>query len=65
MKSLDGIFLVISSLEEEFRLERIFQPMGALEFIKGHVVYNLAYNYTNLGDDRDPTSFTSWTLWTS
>ena len=39
--------------------------MTALEFIKGHVVYNLAYNYTNLGDDRDPTSFTSWTLWTS
>ena len=39
--------------------------MTALEFIKGCMVYNLAYNYTNLADDRDPTSFTSWTLWTS
>ena len=27
-----------------FRLERIFQPMRALEFITGHVVYNPAYN---------------------
>ena len=28
----------------EFRLERIFQPMRALKFISGHMVYNLAYN---------------------
>ena len=27
-----------------FRLERIFQPMRALEFITGHVVYKQAYN---------------------
>ena len=27
-----------------FRLERIFQPMRALKFIRGHMVYNLAYN---------------------
>ena len=27
-----------------FRLERIFQPMTALEFITGHVVHNPAYN---------------------
>ena len=27
----------------KFRLERIFQPMRALEFITGHMVYNLAY----------------------
>ena len=26
-----------------FRLERIFQPMRALEFITGHVAYNSAY----------------------
>jgi hypothetical protein len=27
-----------------FRLERIFQPMAALEFIAGHVVYNPDYD---------------------
>ena len=27
-----------------FRLEIIFQPMRALEFITGHMVYNPAYN---------------------
>ena len=27
-----------------FRVERIFQPMRALEFISGHVVYDPAYN---------------------
>ena len=27
-----------------FRLERIFQPMRAFEFITGHMVYNPAYN---------------------
>ena len=36
---------VISLVEiTAFRLERIFQPMRALEFITGHLVYNLAYN---------------------
>ena len=28
-----------------FRLERIFQPMRALKFITGHMVYNPAYTY--------------------
>jgi hypothetical protein len=27
-----------------FRLESIFKPMRALEFITGHMVYNTAYN---------------------
>ena len=27
-----------------YKLERIIQPMRALEFITGQVVYNLAYN---------------------
>ena len=27
-----------------FRMERIFQLMRPLEFLKGHVVYNLAYD---------------------
>jgi hypothetical protein len=27
-----------------FRLGRIFQPMRALEFLTGHVVYNPTYN---------------------
>ena len=37
---------LIPSLAEitAFTLERIFQPMTALEFITGHMVYNLAYN---------------------
>jgi hypothetical protein len=26
-----------------FRLEKIFQPMRALQFITGYMVYNLAY----------------------
>ena len=37
--------LLLSLVEfKAFRLVRIFQPMRALEFIKGHVFYNPAYN---------------------
>ena len=30
-----------------------FQPLRVIEFITGHMVYNLAYNYLNLTHDRD------------
>jgi hypothetical protein len=33
-----------AKLQHSTGLERIFQPIRALEFITGHVVYNLAYN---------------------
>ena len=45
-KPCDQLLILFHSLAEitAFRLERIFEPMTALEFRTGHVVYNQAYN---------------------